>query len=127
MEKTKYLFVLLLAISLVSFKFLNQDNPAKQIIGTWIAERATINERRFYKSNGICKTFIKNKLYKTYRYTLTQEKSLDGTLTFDVLTLTNINDSEDVYDYTIDAMTDSIMRLEWSKRPGHYLLYNKHK
>ncbi len=121
------ILLVLISVSLMAISAINQDDPAQKIIGTWIAEGSTFNQRDVYKSNGIYESYFENKIDKTYRYSLSKEKSVDGTLTFDVLTLTNINDSDDVYIYVIDALTDKVMRLEWEERPGKYLLYHKYK
>lgn len=61
--------------------------------------------------------YYENKIYKTFNWTI-EETQIPSELTHRELILTNINDSNDVYKYLIDALTEKRLVLVYNTGIG---------
>ncbi|WP_462253633.1 hypothetical protein [Ekhidna sp.] len=96
-----------------SFGAIDQ-NPEQLIIGTWKPEGCATCKWVF-KEDGKCYDHYKGKIFQTYRFSIKSGKSLNGKLTHHFLTLTDISNPKESYEYEINGLSEKRMALEYLK------------
>ena len=102
-----------------------QVDIKKYIIGTWVEEGTSINDKVVFSIDGKCTWYSDGKISDVYSYTLTTGKSQNGKLSFDFLTLTSISNSKIILEYTIQGSRDGVLSLEFKPSPGNLIVFNK--
>ncbi|WP_462253625.1 hypothetical protein [Ekhidna sp.] len=65
--------------------------------------------------DGICSKIHDGDVYGKYKYIITEGKSLNGKLTHHFLTLTDISNPKESYEYEINGLSEKRMALEYLK------------
>lgn len=109
----------LTAIVLVLFgmtTLLQQKDYNALIVGDWKSEGCSTCVWRF-KENGKCYDYYKGKIDATFSYTIHSSKTESGRTHYS-LKLVNVEDSNDVYEYSINGLSEKRMHLEYNTGIG---------
>lgn len=105
--------VILLVVVLVSSSFtifqLTQEKDL--IIGEWKSIEDN-NWKLNFNNQGKCYDYYQGKLETTYFYSITEETATNGVV-FSYLKLVNITDSNDSYNYEINALNEHDLALDY--------------
>lgn len=96
--------------TLLSLKIASQDKD--QIIGTWVPDGSS-NMLWVFNSNGTLNKVYEGKIYKTFNFAIDEKKSENGKLTLSFLKLTNVSNQNDVYVFSINAISQTDMYLDY--------------
>ena len=111
---------LALCISLIlsANYFLNpQINDPETIVGTWVAEGSSFENRWIYSEDHTVDRYYKNEIYKTYNWTI-RELSTPSGKTGHELILTNVEKPDDHQNFFIDTLTDERLILVYNTGIG---------
>lgn len=114
-----FILVVMLMMGCASIKKVKaqQQTDKEQIIGTWIPEGSP-HIRLVFSSDGTLEKYKNdNELYKTYYWSIEKRQSPSG-LTFNILHLKNIHDSNDKVKYLIDTISDNRLVLVYNTGVG---------
>lgn len=122
MKKLKIIIVVFISFILYGFvtQQLNQDKEL--IIGTWLSDGSGSSKWIFTQDKKL-KRINSDQLYKTYHYSIIEEKSINRKLTFSYLKLININNNNEVIEYEINALGNGKMALDYLGDTATKLLY----
>lgn len=101
------------ALGFTTYQLSQED---QLIIGTWIEESTTIENRWVFESNNIINRYDNNTVYKSYIWQITESPTPSG-LIISHLILTNTEDSNDTYHFEINTLSDEWLVLVY-QRPG---------
>jgi len=111
---------LALCISLIlsANYFLNpQINDPETIVGTWVAEGSSFENRWIYSEDHTVDRYYKNEIYKMYNWTI-RELSTPSGKTGHELILTNVEKPDDHQNFFIDTLTDERLILVYNTGIG---------
>ena len=97
---------------IVGFKIIQQPTHEELILGTWVSEGCS-SCKWVYDTSGKCTRYYNGSVYKKFSYTINIEKSVNGRLTHRILKLVNISNSENTYEYEVNALGENKMALEY--------------
>ena len=93
---------------------LNQEDQL--IVGTWVEESTTTENRLVFYETGNLEDYYKNQISETYTWQITESQTPGG-LIISHLILTNTEDPNDTYHYEINALSEERLVLVY-QRPG---------
>ena len=105
-----------LLITILGFAISNNPQERELIIGKWNSEGCSSCIWEF-KEDGKCYDYYKGRLDTTYNWEITYHKTPSG-LTFGHLTLINVDDPKDIYEYRINGLGEKGMHLEYNTGVG---------
>ena len=111
---------LALCISLIlsANYFLNpQINDPETIVGTWVAEGSSFENRWIYSEDHTVDRYYKNEIYKTYNWTI-RELSTPSGKTGHELILKNVENPDNQQNVLIDTLTDERLILVYNTGIG---------
>ena len=111
---------LALCISLIlsANYFLNpQINDPETIVGTWVAEGSSFENRWIYSEDHTVDRYYKNEIYKMYNWTI-RELSTPSGKTGHELILTNVENPDDQQNFLIDTLTEERLILVYNTGVG---------
>ena len=123
----KIIGIVIIAIVINGFSSMKQQTETELIIGTWIEESSTFQDRIIIQNNGIYQEYDENAISDTYNWEITEKQTPSG-LTLSYLILTNTQDANDVYEYEINALNNEILVLVYQRPdlgPGEPTTYIK--
>ena len=94
-----------------------QINDTEEIVGTWIADGGSFENRWVYHEDNTLTTYYKNDVYKTYSWTIRDVTTPSG-LTLQELILTNTENPDDERHFQIDTLTDVRLILLYNTGVG---------
>jgi hypothetical protein len=111
LKNTHKVIALITIIMLSSFTISQLIQEEDLIIGEWVSIEDS-NWRLNYNNQGKCYDYYQGILETTYFYSITEETANNGVI-FSYLKLVNINDSDDVYNYEINALNENNLALDY--------------
>jgi len=111
---------LALCISLIlsANYFLNpQINDPEIIVGTWVAEGSSFENRWIYSEDHTVDRYYKNEIYKTYNWTIRELTAPSGKTGHELI-LTNSENPDDQQNLLIDTLTDERLILVYNTGIG---------
>ncbi len=101
-----------------------QIQEKKLIIGTWIPDGSP-DSHSVFTLDGSLKKYSNNQLFKTYNWSISEDKSVDGALTHSFLKLIDVNSINTIYEYEINGLSDTKMLLVTTQPKISYLYFTK--
>ncbi|WP_133120227.1 hypothetical protein [Rhodohalobacter barkolensis] len=92
---------------------MTSSNKSDEIVGTWVAEGSSFENRWVYHAENTLTTYYKNNVYKTYNWSI-REVSTPSGLTKRELVLINIENPDDQKNYIIDTQTEKRLILVYN-------------
>lgn len=111
LKNTHKAIALITIIMLSSFTISQLIQEEDLIIGEWVSIEDS-NWRLNFNNQGKCYDYYQGILETTYFYSITEETANNGVV-FSYLKLVNINDSDDVYNYEINALNENNLALDY--------------
>lgn len=111
LKNTNKIIALITIIMLSSFTISQLIQEEDLIIGEWVSIEDS-NWRLNFNNQGKCYDYYQGILETTYFYSITEETANNGVI-FSYLKLVNINDSDDVYNYEINALNENNLALDY--------------
>ncbi|PKD43309.1 hypothetical protein CWD77_11905 [Rhodohalobacter barkolensis] len=105
--------VLSVLLFLIGNLILTSSNKSDEIVGTWVAEGSSFENRWVYHAENTLTTYYKNNVYKTYNWSI-REVSTPSGLTKRELVLINIENPDDQKNYIIDTQTEKRLILVYN-------------
>ena len=102
---------------LLSNIYLISISAQEKIIGTWVAEGSSFENRWIYSEDHTVDKYYKNEIYKTYDWSI-QEVSTPSGLTMHELILTNIENADDQQKFIIETLTEERLILVYNTGVG---------
>jgi hypothetical protein len=96
---------------------LISNNTQEEIVGTWVAEGSSFENRWVYHAENTLTTYYKNNVYKTYNWSI-REVSTPSGLTKRELVLINIENPDDQKNFIIDTLTEERLILVYNTGVG---------
>ena len=96
---------------------LISNNAQEEIVGTWIADGGSFENRWVYHEDNTLTTYYKNEVYKTYSWTIRDVSTPSG-LTLQELILTNTENPDDEKHFQIDTLTEERLILVYNTGVG---------
>lgn len=115
--KIKVLFVLSL-VTVLGFSILNNPQENDLIVGVWVAEGNSLENRWAFGENRILTRYDENTIYKKYNWSIetTSPQCGQNVATgnnFSYLKLVNLDDSNDKYCYEIFSLNEKILQIRY--------------
>ena len=115
------LILILLSFTIIQSELVQQDESA--IIGSWVVENEPFNRWEFDESK--CRWLLYSEIIGEYNYEITNDFAPNG-VEFTILTLTNVNNTSNTIEYTINGIDNSDMMLEYYNGAGiKYIRFTK--
>jgi len=113
--------VLVLMISLFSFTLYQSEETI--ILGTWIPQDLTLEEKWVFTSDGVLKRYSDNVLYKTYNWSILTTSPACGEFVpvgpnYSNLRLVNINNINDIFCYDITSLDNDTLQIRYFGTSG---------
>lgn len=105
---------MLLFLSFNVFKLVQED---EMIIGVWVEESASFNDRWIIYENGYSEDFDENQIFDTYYWKINEVETPSGIL-ISHLILTNTKDPTDNYHYEINTLNEERLVLVYQRPSG---------
>lgn len=106
------ILILFLVSITASFRPYFTNQTSTLILGTWICSD-TPEWKLQFNSNGIMKNYLNGVVTKSFSYSITSEKSINGKYDLSFLKIINVSDANDVREYEITGMTKTEMFLDY--------------
>lgn len=116
------LFFVLFSHDLVSQEISPKFND--YIIGTWIPDEDGVEFKWVFSESQLTE-YADGKVLQVYNYTVSQELSQDGTLTFNLLELVDQSDFSLKFNYIIDDLNLTKLTLIYSENPGDHIYFTR--
>lgn len=106
-------FLIIMAFGFVNFTILNSfsNDSNLLIIGSWISNE-DVDSKLVFDSSGKCYEKYSGETIDVYRYSIIKEANSSGK-TFETLKLINISDSDDIYLYDLNSLTNEVLVLQY--------------
>jgi len=111
LKNTHKVIALITGLVLSSFTISQLTQEEDLIIGEWVSIEDN-NWRLNFNNQGKCYDYYQGTIETTYFYSITEETANNGVV-FSYLKLVNINDSDDVYNYEINALNENDLALDY--------------
>lgn len=102
---------------LVNSIYLISNSAQEEIVGTWVAEGSSYENRWVYSEDHTVDRYYKNEIYKTYDWTI-RELSAPSGKTAHELILTNIENADDQQKFIIETLTEERLILVYNTGVG---------
>jgi len=102
---------------LVSSNYLISNSAQEEIVGTWVAEGSSYENRWVYHADNTLTNYYNNDVYKTYNWAIRDVSTPSG-LTLRELILTNTEDPDDEKNFQIETLTEERLILVYNTGVG---------
>lgn len=102
---------------LVSSIYLILNSAQEEIVGTWVAEGSSFENRWIYNEDRTVTRFYKNEIYKTFDWSISEVSTPSG-LTKRELVLINIENPDDQKNFIIETLTEERLILVYNTGVG---------
>jgi len=102
---------------LVSSNYLISNSAQEEIVGTWVAEGNSYENRWVYHEDNTLTNYYKNDVYKTYNWAIRDVSTPSG-LTLRELILTNTENPDDEKNFQIETLTEERLILVYNTGVG---------
>ena len=115
------LFLFIIIVGFTIFQSYTVEQEKQLIVGTW-ACNSTPNWKIEFESTGKCNWYYPNEPTEVYYYTIYSEYTPNG-IEHTFLKLVNINNQNEIFEYSINSIVDNILTLETLGGFGDKYLY----
>lgn len=127
MKKMKELRILLnLVLVCIGLNSFGQTLAEVQssIVGTWVPDEDGVEFKWIFSESQLTE-YADGQVLQVYNYTVSQERSQDGTLTFNLLELVDQSDFSLKFNYIIDDLNITKLTLIYSDNPGDHIYFTR--
>jgi len=117
MKKLNLFLIAFSILFLFSSIYLISNSAQEEIVGTWVAEGSSYENRWVYHEDNTLTNYYKNGVYKTYNWAIRDVSTPSG-LTLRELILTNTENPDDEKNFQIETLTEERLILVYNTGVG---------